>query len=352
MTSLLVELLDSVAQSPHADPALQTAADDLRAALTPDLTDRPFLTVIVRTQGRRIEPLKDAMLCLVAQSCQDFDVIVADHDSDEAGAMAVRSVIDEQPADFQTRIRIAEVAGGSRSRPLNVALSLAQGQYIAIYDDDDLLFGHWVETFRAAAEAAGNRLVRAQVALQNVQPHSWPDGEEGLLTISSIRSEYPEKYDQLRHVRVNSSPFMGWAFPRVLFQHLGFRFDEELEVCEDWDVILRGASFLGVTDAPELTSVYRRWENGQSSYDVHDLDEWKRSEARVIAKLDAVPLVLDRGAATQIREMLVFEDSAVAHAHLLAGWTWRLATPIRLGVGVARRARPIAGRMLRVLHLR
>ncbi|MCX7521028.1 glycosyltransferase family 2 protein [Microbacterium sp. STN6] len=352
MTSLLIDLLDSVAQSPHADPALLTAADDLRAALTPDVTHGPFLTVIVRTQGRRIETLKDALLCLAAQSCQDFDVIVADHDSDEVGAVAVRAAVDEQAVDFRSRISIAEVSGGGRAHPLNVALSRATGQYIAIYDDDDLLFGHWVETFRSAAETAGNRLIRAQVGLQNVQPEAWPDAEAGFLTLSSIRAEYPEEYDQLRHIRVNSSPFMGWAFPRVLFEKLGFRFDEELEVCEDWDVILRGASLLGVTNATELTSIYRRWENGRSSYDVHDLEEWQRSESRVIEKLDAMPLVLDRGAATQIRQVLVFEDAANAHAHLLAGWTWRLATPIRIGVGVVKRARPFVGRVLRRFHLR
>ena len=34
----------------------------------------PFLSVVMRTQGKRICALKEALLCLYAQTCRDFEV--------------------------------------------------------------------------------------------------------------------------------------------------------------------------------------------------------------------------------------------------------------------------------------
>ena len=38
--------------------------------------DAPFLSVVMRTQGKRTNALKEALLCLNAQTDQDFEVIV------------------------------------------------------------------------------------------------------------------------------------------------------------------------------------------------------------------------------------------------------------------------------------
>ena len=42
----------------------------------------PFLSVVMRTQGKRIEMLREAVLCLWAQTCQDFEVLIMGHNLD------------------------------------------------------------------------------------------------------------------------------------------------------------------------------------------------------------------------------------------------------------------------------
>ena len=85
------------------------------------------------------------------------------------------------------------------------------------------------------------------------RPRSGRRVRTGFRTSSWPKAEYPDHFDLLQHLLVNYSPFMSWAFPRSLFFTYGLRFDEQLTVCEDWDVILRGSLICGVDDVPHLT---------------------------------------------------------------------------------------------------
>lgn len=294
---------------------------------------RPFLTVILRTQGRRIEPLKDALLCLCAQTDQDFEVVVVDHDSDAEGALAVRTAVDTQPSTFRSRIRIVEVSGGTRSKPLNQALLESDGSYIAVFDDDDLLFADWVEQFHDSVLSGNVGLLRAQTATQQAAPEVWPNGAMGQRTLSWPKAEYAKKFDQIAHILVNHSPFMSWAFPRGLFFEFGLRFDEQLDVCEDWDMILRASLLVGVADVFSLTSIYRRWEGGSSSYTVHTAETWRESEKRVVDRLNSGALVLPAGSIEELREMqrTYVRRHLIDELELVTGsLSWRMTSPIRV----------------------
>ncbi|MBN9632764.1 MAG: glycosyltransferase family 2 protein [Actinobacteria bacterium] len=339
--SSFVQFIDQLLTGDRVDPDLAESLLAVRTALTRrDDETAPFLTVLLRTQGRRIEPLKDALLCLAAQTDQDFEVVVIDHNADDEGARQVRQAIAEQPAAFAERIRVVEVSEGSRSKPLNAGIRVARGHYIAVYDDDDLLFGNWVEEFRRASERADGRMLRAVAATQKVEPEAWPTGETGFRTSSWPTAEYATTFDMFDHFRVNHSPFMTWAFPHVLFTKLGFEFDEALSVCEDWDVILRGSAICGVEDVDSLTSIYRRWQGGQSSYSVHDFESWRASEKRVIDRLDDSVLLFPAGTVTRIRELLeVYEEGNSAREqlhHVINSLAWKLSRPIRGLVRVGR----------------
>ncbi|WP_100814099.1 glycosyltransferase family 2 protein [Microbacterium lacus] len=295
--------------------------------------NRPFLSVVVRTQGRRLEALADAMLCLYGQSSADFEVLLVCHDADPASAVSISALVESQPASFRERISTIEVTGGRRARPLNVATERAQGRYIAFYDDDDLLFGHWVEAFRISAERAPGRLLRARVASQRAIPEMWPQDQDGFRHTSWPNTEYPAHFDQLAHFGMNYSPFMGWAFPRELFHTYGLRFDEELYVCEDWDMILRGSLICGVEEVHELTAIYRRWEGIESSYTSHHSAEWEASQARVIARLNESPIIFPPGTVMEILALL----SARSELNNVRGGleaiytsrSWRITEPVR-----------------------
>jgi glycosyltransferase involved in cell wall biosynthesis len=341
----LPALLSGLASEPEIDPTLGSKLRDLAEHLRESTsTARPFLSVLLRTQGRRLEPLKDALLCLAAQTDEDFEVIVLQHDAFPEDAEDTRGAVDSQPASFAARITVLPITGGTRAKPLNDGIRAARGQYIAVYDDDDLVMANWVEEFHAAAAIAPGQLLRAIVANQRVTPELWPHDQDGFRTGSWPAAEYPPQFDQLQHLLVNHSPFMSWAFPRGLFYSYGLRFDEELTVCEDWDMILRGSLLLGVHQIDALTSVYRRWASGESSYSLHSSESWRASERRVIDRLNASALVMPPGSMARLRSVILFTTALDNYRVLFDGTNlrWpinRLWGVLRRGGRFARRAR-------------
>jgi hypothetical protein len=338
-------LIDLVAGRQRVDPELAERLAAVRELLVrPDPIQRPFLTVLLRTQGRRIEPLKDALLCLQGQTDHDFEIVVLIHDALPEDVDDVMRVIGRQPPGLAERIRVELVEGGTRAKPLNIGVEASKGRYIAVFDDDDLLFAHWVETFRQAAERQSGRLIRAVVANQSIEPELWPNDQDGFRTLSWPKPEYPSEFDQFEHLLVNYSPFMSWAFPRELFFRFGVRFDEELLVCEDWDVILRGSLLCGVDDVPTLTAIYHRWQGGDSSYSSHSTVEWRESEQRVVDRIDQSVIMMPPGTMRRARSLVLYADALRQYRFLFRGnqlrpplnTLWRLATP---GIKVAVRVR-------------
>jgi SAM-dependent methyltransferase len=264
--------------------------------------DGPFLTVVVRTQGRRLGTLRDALLCLAAQTSDDFEVVVTVHRATPDERAAVDDVLAELPSAVLDRTRPLVVEAGGRARPLNDAVLAANGRYLAVLDDDDLVFAHWVETFAALATTAPGNVLRAVCVEQQIEPAEWSGGGDGVRTTTGLLASYPSHFDLMAHIGRNHTPFMSYAFPMSLFRDLGLRFDESLDICEDWDLELRAALLVGVASTPEVTAVYRRWVGGSSSASLHDEDQWRRTESAILARIDAVPHVFPAGTITAIRE--------------------------------------------------
>lgn len=331
----LVGMLNGLERGgPHVSRGFKRAVDLLTVEFGREKErSRPFLTVVMRTQGRRQEAFKDSLLCLAGQSVDDFEVIVVTHDVGVEVQAQVERIVAAQPQSFRERISVLSVSGGLRARPLNAALEEASGKYVAFFDDDDLLFGHWVESFARAAERAPGKLVRAVVASQRAAVEMWPQDQAGFRHLNWPNAEYPAHFDQLAHLTMNYSPFMGWAFPRDVFEVLGLRFDEELYVCEDWDLILRSSLLCGVEQADELTAIYRRWEGIESSYTMHDETQWEASQARVIAKLNQQPIIVPPGSVAAMRSLVADRNELIrlkAELHaLLTSRSWRYAHPLR-----------------------
>ncbi|UOQ59922.1 glycosyltransferase family 2 protein [Leucobacter rhizosphaerae] len=305
--------------------------------------DRPFLTVVMRTQGKKPEAFKDAILTLYGQSDQDFELLVMAHNTGESDLAVVRRIIDQQAPSFRERIRLVEVTGGGRSRPLNTALTEGRGRYFAFFDDDDLVFGHWVESFHTASEQQRGRLLRAVGSTQRMEHETWPGGASGFRSTTWPKAEYLRTFEFERHLERNHSPFMSVAFPRELFETWGERFDEVLDVCEDWDMILRGAFLVGVTSVDELTVVYRLWTGVTSSYTEHDRAAWQASEARVRDKLNSRPSIMPEGAPNSIVDSMrqvetqIVIDNPVIH-QIMSSTSWRITAPLRWVTNQARRA--------------
>lgn len=327
----------------------------------------PFLSVVIRTVGKRIGTLRESLLSLSAQTCQDFEVLVVGHNLDVERQIAVEGVIEELHEDVRRRVRLVVVDGGGRSAPLNAGFTQANGRYVAAFDDDDLLFGDWVECFAKLEKSASGQLLRASAIAQDWDRVPRPSGLASR-AISGMRALYPSSFDLIAHVVENRTPLHSIAFPRALFSELGYRFDDELSTAEDWDLIIRVAPLCGVACSSTITAMYRLWKDGDSSSSHHDQFEWKSNYIKTLRKLNNQPLLLPPGSATRLRKMYmdlerlqagvdmggheVGLDLADLEDHvrvrqlrdryheLLQSRTWQLSSPVRVFMHVVRR-RPL-----------
>ena len=257
-----------------------------------DATAPPFLSVLMRTQGTRPATLQEALLSLAAQTVQDFEVLVLAHNVPRDQLTHLRYLADVFGEDFGNRVTLIPVDGGGRTRPLTIGAERARGEYVSILDDDDVVFGHWIETFRSLARKYPGRVLRSPVAEQDVEPTTWGGNRPGYEVVGRPRCRWPEPFDVIDHLWENHSPPCGWAVPRSIFSHQGLRFDESLPVLEDWDVLMQAALWCGVADSGQITALWRRWKLGDSSTSVHSENEWNQARTVITAKLDAKPLLL------------------------------------------------------------
>ena len=298
------------------------------------LAPAPFLSVLLRTQGRRHATLQEALLCLAAQTCDDFEVLVLLHDADEAGAASVRSLVASFHDSFSSRVRILDITGGGRCRPLNDGAVKALGQYVAMLDDDDLVLANWVETFHDTARRFPGHVVRTAVATQRIvaRDGEW-DGEDGYEVVDRPRLVFALDFDYVDHILDNRTPTNGYAFPRSLVTELGLRWDESLPVLEDWDHLLWSASACGVAGVPAITSLLRAWDVGEDSKSQHTPALWEATRRRVIAKHDSSPLLLDCGTFSQLRTRLIDGDVAAEYVVRLEEDVLRLSAELEAAQG-------------------
>lgn len=363
--------------------AFGAVADDAPAPAAPSA--QPFLTVLTRTQGLRPGLLAETLTCLAAQTVADLEVILLVHSEDEEVLSLVREVVASFEESFAKRVRLRQVTGvQSRGGPLNVGLRLARGRYVAFLDDDDFVTADWAEAFMEAAERAPGQVVRSVCYSRHVRRPSEEEEAMGEVPVTRTRPlpEFGERFDAAFHLAVNTTPIISFAVPRALVTELGLYFDEEMEVCEDWDFLIRCALVVGVAETGRITSLYQRWVDDGSTSAVSP-EVWGACHAWLLEKLDASPLLLPAGMARELATLVAdpglvaerenriaslereLEETRAslseaqhkvraaiaeaegriaqleaAHNEVLSSEFWRMTGPLRAAVNVVKRNKP------------
>lgn len=264
-----------------------------------DRTGNPFLSVIVRTRGNRPVGLSEALLCLRAQTNQDFEVLLIAHNAPEEGKKVVKQIVDDQPEEFKKKIRYIELDRGTRTTPINIGFANALGRYIAVFDDDDLLFDNWVESFYESAKENDGKILHAYVLAQKWKTFETmnANGESVInyMAVEAPTSQFCQKLDILSQLVVNKCPLMSLAFPAYLFRNLGIVFNEELNVTEDWEYFMRVVTITGIADITEATSIYRLWTNAENSSTLHNQEIWDATYQRIHEKMNQRDFLVPAG---------------------------------------------------------
>lgn len=316
-----------------------------------------FLTIVIRTVGRRLQEFSEVLLCLAGQSNQNFEVIILGHNLSVDAQISVESAIEDTPESLRRRISLHRIDYGTRATLLNLGFDLARGEYVTVLDDDDLVFAHWVESFADLADKYHGKILRGVGVIQDATRVA-VRGEDGIRAESGLISKFDPEFEYVAHLSQNQSPLMTLAFPIGVYRDLGIRFDETLTTTEDWDYLLRTAPYSGVADSRRVVAIYHRWPDQEASHTDHVVEEWHLNQLAVDRKIDAQPILLPAGETRIIRDLVRSQrsyldrqretDNRSEHdwvlyriASILESTSWRLTAPIRVIARLLGRGRSV-----------
>jgi glycosyltransferase involved in cell wall biosynthesis len=262
-----------------------------------------FLSVLMRTQGKRPANLMEALTCLAAQTDSNFEVLLAVHTPEPEIIEAVDRLLRTFEPQFQERVRIFCITTGGRSAPLNVGLDTAAGSYVAFLDDDDLVTADWVEAFHEGARQCAGQIIRSVAADKSVKRPMDPRISAPYLTTTGLRLSYPFEFDPLEHLCDNRTPICSFATPTDVIRKAKIHFDEELTVLEDWFFLQQASLVAPVHDTGRVTSIYQRWESYEGSEVVVSRATWIADRSRIHAFLNNSALLLPKGTAARVVEL-------------------------------------------------
>ena len=137
-----------------------------------------------------------------------------------------------------------------RSAAAQLGLERASASHVVFLDDDDLMYpDHLLVLGQATARGVKAPYVDAVQSL-------WAMSGEGDLEPVTRHRTFGGEFDDARFGLVNHIPLSCIALPRDLAAEVG-GFDPDLDLYEDWDLLLRLAQETPMTYVPRVTCEYR-----------------------------------------------------------------------------------------------
>jgi LmbE family N-acetylglucosaminyl deacetylase len=211
-----------------------------------DAGEAAALDVVVRTKNRP-HLLREALDSIKVQLHPARKVIVVND-----GGESVQSVCsaEELGIDFEL-IELEESRG--RAAAAQVGLECASTSHVVYLDDDDLMYP---DHLMVLAKAVAQGIVAPYVDAVQGQ---WRMTDSGNLEQVFRHRTFGGEFDQDLFQLVNHIPLPCVAIPRELSQEIG-GFDAEIDMYEDWDLLLRLVKRTPLVHIPRVTCEYRMIE--------------------------------------------------------------------------------------------
>ena len=209
---------------------------------------KPVVSVLMATYDVAETYLREAIESVLAQSYPHWELCIADDASTEPH---VRNVLEDYASqDRRVKVLFRE-ANGHISAASNSALTLAEGEYVALMDHDDKLAPH---ALHFVVEAI-NRVPEAQVIYSDEDKID----EKGKRSDPHFKSDWnPDLFLSQNYVS-----HLG-VYRRDLLERIG-GFREGVEGSQDYDLLLRCLSHVGPDDIVHIPKVLYHWRKLEGS---------------------------------------------------------------------------------------
>jgi O-antigen biosynthesis protein len=217
-----------------------------------DPTAHPLVSILIRTMGRAT--LAETLDSVAAQTHPHIEVVLID----------VRGTRELDPCQPCGEFPVRLVSSGrrlGRGAAANLGLDSAWGEFLLFLDDDDWLLPEHVAGLVEAIQSREGALA-AYAGIECRRPTA-----EGDWAVAHV---FNQSYDPQRLLFENYLPIHAVLFARSLVGE-ALRFDESLEVYEDWDFWVQLSALTPLIHVERVTGVYRI--QGASGFGLHQDDE-------------------------------------------------------------------------------
>jgi LmbE family N-acetylglucosaminyl deacetylase/FMN phosphatase YigB (HAD superfamily) len=204
----------------------------------PDDVAPPLVSVIIRSMDRA--SLREALDSVALQTYPHIEIVVVNAKGGEHSELPPRW------GRFPLRFISSDIPL-RRSRAANTGLEHVRGEYLIFLDDDDIFYPDHIATLVGALRNQD----QSRCAYAGVRVEFY--GAEGQLVSEGVFNE-PFRAEKL-HGR-NFIPIHAVLFHRSLLD-LGCRFDETLDLLEDWDFWLQVSQYTSFIHIDRITACYR-----------------------------------------------------------------------------------------------
>lgn len=233
----------------------------------------PLVSVIVRTYNRP-GLLWNCLESLLKQTYKNFEVVlVNDGGQDVAGLVS----------EFSGKLEINHIRHTeSKGRPaaLNTGLENSRGRLIAFLDDDDVYYPDHLMVLVRHLAGSGYKVAYASTISRIYNEREGAEGGGGGGGLEFVKDGhlFDAEFDRNRLLFENFIPIMCVMLDRGVVEKIG-RFDEKMEIYEDWDYWIRASRLYDFLHIRETTAEYRYYDE-ETMLPLHalkfDFEDWSK----------------------------------------------------------------------------
>jgi succinoglycan biosynthesis protein ExoO len=209
----------------------------MRPSDAPEHTGAPPTVSIIMANYNGAAHLADAIQSAQSQSLRDLEIIVSDDSSSDDSIAIVTGLMAEDP-----RIRLVRSGhNGGPAAARNRAFALAQGEWIAVMDSDDLMHPDRLTTLVEVA-----RRDNADMVADNVIEFDSSGSKPPRPLLSGRWAREPFWVEICRYIELNHlygpGPALGYLKPlfrKTILTGSTACYDETLRIAEDYNLVLR-----------------------------------------------------------------------------------------------------------------